>query len=45
VRDRLIVGQLAIDAHVAGHRLVGDDVQVFWAVANDLVLTKRQREH
>jgi hypothetical protein len=42
--DRLIVGQIAIDAHVAGHQLVGDVVRVFWAVGDGLVLAKRQRE-
>jgi hypothetical protein len=33
-----IVGSDAIEAHVAGHKSVGDAVQVWWAVPNGLVL-------
>jgi hypothetical protein len=40
--DRRIVGKIAIDAHVAGHQVVGDDVRV--SFANGLVLAKRERE-
>jgi hypothetical protein len=37
--DRRIVGQIAIDAHVAGHKVVGDVFRVYGAVANGVVLT------
>jgi hypothetical protein len=33
-----IVGRDSIEAHVAEHKIVGDAVQVWWAVSNGLVL-------
>jgi hypothetical protein len=33
-----IVGRDSIEAHVAAHKIVGDAVQVWWAVSNGLVL-------
>jgi hypothetical protein len=39
-RER-IVGRDAIEAHVAGHRLVEDDVRVLWASGGGLVLRPR----
>jgi hypothetical protein len=36
-RER-IVGRDAIEAHVAGHKLVEGGVLVFWATANGLLL-------
>jgi hypothetical protein len=36
-RER-IVGREAIEAHVAGHKLVEGGVLVFWATANGLLL-------
>jgi hypothetical protein len=33
-----IVGRDSIEAHVAKHKIVGDAVQVWWAVSNGLVL-------
>jgi hypothetical protein len=42
-----ITSRQLIQAHVAGHKLIGDAVQVYWATANGLVLRAliEQRRH
>jgi hypothetical protein len=41
---RLVTGRDAVEVHVAMHRLLDDPCQVWWAVADGLVLKRAQDE-